>query len=666
MVGRLIDSHIEGLCLRRTVENWPNKITTIIDGYQNWTSLSHAVQKDAIQNGWSARTKKGGKGWSFTFELLETSARKFLLMTDEGTTGLTGRVLTPEEYESDLPPEEKWGRFEGVAFTQDRAERTLGSRGRGKFVFVGASQEQTILYDTLRSDNTYRFGFRTIKKTDSPIAAFDDDEGRELLDEFTSGLIKPLDVVGARVIIVNPIEELVEDLKKGKFIRHIGETWWEIILKYNATIKVRADGDEHIATIPEEFCLDESDSEHVKVRTTSNQNILSSGSEIRIKKLYIAHNSDKITPEGIRGIAIQRDGMKICTIEPKYLSRDIIEGLYGFITLDSDAEEEILEYEGIEHYSYAFTKGLPRVIKRYIEDQTQRFAKEKLGYGMDARERRRQQQRNAERRALTAANNFAKELGIGLGPGLKPTGKRKKKQIEWKKTYLHMEELEFPRPSDLRINYEETLKNIGSTIVNKSDEDIEVRLKIYLRFDDGVVKHFIEEDVSIAQGSESKLFGPFEEKFEEIDYPAKGKYTITATIISLQEENKGEKLDYRIKSFYLEDDPPLGGLFERCDAVGLDDEPIKYWMGFSEMGSENALALYYNVNHPSYSYVAEEEEDLAEYIIRIAGQEICRFDLMQDSPKLFGEEHLIGPEDVIKQERQIVGELIYKFRKGDV
>ena len=192
MSDRLIDSYLEGFEVRATVRNWPEDIKTIVDGYRAHTTLPHAVQKDAVQNAWSARKNKKGRGWSLTFELLEAPTRAFLLMTDEGTSGLTGRVLSPEEYEEDLLSEERWGRFEGVAFTQDRQERTLGSRGRGKFIFVGASTEHTILYDTLRDNGTYRFGFRTVKKTESPIAAYDGGEGKQRLREMTGNLIVPL------------------------------------------------------------------------------------------------------------------------------------------------------------------------------------------------------------------------------------------------------------------------------------------------------------------------------------------------------------------------------------------------------------------------------------------------------------------------------------------
>ena len=666
MSKRLIDSYLTGVEVRRTVRNWPEDVRAIVDGYRAYTAVPHAVQKDAIQNAWSAKRNRRGRGWGFSFELLDEKDRKFFIMTDEGTTGLTGKILTPEEYEMDLPGEERWGRFEAVAFTQPRVERTLGSRGRGKFIFVGASKEHTILYDTLRDDGSYRFGFRTVIRTESPVAAYDDEQGRRKLREMTHNLVEPISSVGTRVIIVSPVDELIKDLHNGQFLRYIGETWWEIVLKYGVTIKVKTDGQEQIATIPKEFDLRGDDSREFKVWTKINQRIPASFREIRVKNLHLVYNVDNPVPEDIRGVAIQRDGMKICTVQPLYMGRETAQRLYGYINFDAATEDALLEDEGIEHYSYDFRRSLPGAIKRFVEDEMMRFAQEKLGYGMDAREVRRQQQRNAERRALTAANTFARALGIGAGPGGTRGGAGGERVP--RKVRIQMEELSLPRPMDLRVNYGEAIGNVKIRVVNDDDRDIDMRVKLFLRYYDKVLKTFLERDVRVVNHTTSGAFGPFEETLREANYPDRGKYTIVARIVSLMDEDKGAELDYKTKSFYLEDDPPMrGGLFERCEAFGFPEEdPIKFWMGYSEYGSERGLVLYYNLSHPGYTAVSENEEDLAEYILRIAGQEICRYDLMQETPILFGGEQRNDPQEILKGERKVVGEVVYKFRRGEV
>ena len=58
--------------------------------------------------------------------------------------------------------------------------------------------------------------------------------------------------------------------------------------------------------------------------------------------------------------------------------------------------------------------------------------------------------------------------------------------------------------------------------------------------------------------------------------------------------------------------------------------------------------------------------DFVEQCLRIAGQEICRFDLMQETPVLFKDEQKNDAQEILKQERKILGELVYKFRRGEV
>src|SRR5262245_5985089 len=139
---------------RSTVINWRQLVQNIKDQYIQHASVTDGVQKDAIQNGWDARTKKNGRGWRIRFQLNTSSKPNWFSFTDSGTYGLTGRILRPEELEADLPAHERWGRFENLAFTKGHAEEraALGARGQGKFIFVAASENLRILYDTLRAD----------------------------------------------------------------------------------------------------------------------------------------------------------------------------------------------------------------------------------------------------------------------------------------------------------------------------------------------------------------------------------------------------------------------------------------------------------------------------------------------------------------------------------
>jgi len=661
MSSRLIDSYLAGVEWRRTVRNWPDDVRTIVDGYREHTVIAHAVQKDAIQNSWSAKVNRRGDGWNVTFELLEAKDRKFLLITDAGTTGLTGKILMPEEYEKDLPGEERWGRFEGVAFTQPRAERTLGSRGRGKFIFVGASKEYTIFYDTLRGDGTYRFGFRTVIKTESPVMAYDDELGKQKILEMTGNLMSPISSVGTRVIIVNPLDELVHDIRSGIFLRYIGETWWEIMSKYNATIKVRVDGREQLARIPPDFDLREEDSERVKVWIKRNQRIPGGFRGANIKNLHVVYKAAGPISEDLRGVAIQRDGMKICAIESRYMGREIADRLYGYVNFDAHTEELLLEDEGIEHYYYDFRKALPGATKRFVEDEMLRFAEEKLGYGVDARELRRQQQRNAERRALTAINRFAKEVGIGIGPGRRGGGGGPRTQRE---IYIDFDDIVYPRHNDLRVNYGESLSNIGATIINDSDSEVIVRFKLFVRFYDRVIKTYVERDFTIPSQGISDHVGPYQETLRQAEFPNTGRHTVRAKIISLKDEDKGTELDTENRSFYLEEDPPERGLFEKCEPMEFP-ERAKMIMAESLTGERGGLVLQYNLNHPAQEAVQDQEDDLAAYLVWLMGHEMCRYDLLQENPVLFDSEDKENPDAVLRKTIRKIGEFVHRFRIGE-
>lgn len=647
--------------VRETTINWEQQLQNIIDSYEEHRGIVHGVQKDAIQNGWDARVRKKGESWKFIFEFIFGKPHSFFTMTDEGTTGLTGRVLSREELDKDLPEEERWGRFENVAFTKEPSDdfTPLGSRGRGKFVFVGASQEKTILYDTLRSDGTYRFGWRSVKKNRSPIAAYDNEEGKSKLKEMTNGLIEPLSKIGTRVIIVDPIPELVWAIQSDKFLHYIGETWWEIIKKFDAEIILRVGGEERKVTIPTEFNFVENDTNGYKVWRMVNQRVPHPSLKIRLRSLHIMSKKGETIPENLRGVSIQRGGMKICTIEPRYLPKDIADSIYGYLTLDKKAESQLRKYENPEHYGLFYRHAFPRAIKHFIEEEISRFAKEKLGYGSDIRAVKRKEQKDAERKALTAINRIAKDLGIiGFGPGVLIGGGGSSYSKEIRIVFT---EPDFPRLGDRRVNYGESIKEIKVNVVNDTDKTIKVRLKLYLRYSDEKLLDLYEGDLEIQSHSNSSIIGPFDIKFTETQFPLKGKYNIVAKIVSLIDENKGFKLDIKQKVFYLEEDPPTKGLFEDCEGMEYPEKYSKL-LGEVVIGKRGGYVFQYNVGHPEYKINEDDVESQAAYLFRLMAFEVCRVDLGRTEPKLFNETEIEDPDAILRRTLMWIGDFTYRYR----
>ncbi len=643
---------------RPTVINWLNQVTAIADGYRMHRGIPHGVQKDAVQNAWDARTNKRGKGWALAFVLDRSpDGVMYLSFTDSSTFGLTGRVLEPDELEMDLPSEERWGRFENVAFTKEPSEEALGSRGRGKFVFVAASKDHTILYDSLRGDGSYRSGYRTVQRTQSPVDAFDGQKGREELQRITNGFFEPLAEVGTRVIIVEPIDELVEDISSGRFLRYIGETWWEILTKYKATITVSYRGEVRKAAPPIEFELPNEDSRGFKVWQKDNATLRVDGRRYTIKRLHVVY-SDGPVPEDIRGIAIQRGGMKVTSLPMQYVPRETAARVYGYVTVDRALERALLKDEGIEHYSYDFRRAFPKAVRRFVERELAAFARQKLGIGVDPEVMKQRAANRAEREAVYAINRIARELklavrGLGNGGG-NGGGPRSRKPLR-----VEFTSIQFPRESR-RVNYGERISEIGLRVVNQTDEHVNARVTLYLLWSDRVVKKYLETDVMLGPNRKSGTFGSFEQLFTEEEFPQRGRYGLRAKLISLAKPRKGEELHILTRYFYLEEDPPETGLFEKCEGMEFPEKARKL-TGEAIPGESGGYILQYNLNHPAKRAVEDDMTEFKDYLVTLMANEIPWIDIRSDSPRLFDKDSIGDPEKVAKRSSQIIGEVLHTY-----
>ncbi|MCJ7816520.1 MAG: hypothetical protein MUP55_01560 [Candidatus Aenigmarchaeota archaeon] len=646
---------------RDTTTNWLGFLRQVKEGYESFMGIAHGVQKDAIQNGWDARkNKKSGTDWFFEFELISGKEKRFFTMTDGGTHGLTGRVLTDsKEYYEDMPKDLRWARFESLAFTKESAG-DLGSRGRGKFIFVAASKDNIIFYETFLSDGTYRLGARVVTQTASPVIHWEDEEAKNKLHELTSDLVKPLSHVGTRVIIIEPVKELVENIKSGEFLKYISETWWEIIQKYDAKIYVGIDGKKERVKLNPEFPPPEKEDKGKGIFLWIREHERIPGTRFKIKKLHITYNKSGID-EIFRGISVQRGGMKITSLETKFLPKNIEENIYGYITVDEDCETEIRKAENNEHYQISFRNTTIRCLRDYVSNEITKLAREKLGYGKDLRQIKREIQSKAEEKAIERFNTVAEELGlkaVSLGKHdiskKGPTGPKEMRDI-----HLCMPEPVFPDPNVRRINYGESLKNIFISAVNKSERNIKVRIKLFIRFGDNVVSEILEKDLEIESGMSSEVFGPFEEKIIESKYANKGKYSLTAIMDSMEKGKKGYRYDKRLQTFYVEQTPPKGGIMEKCLPIELTDMP--HFMGQVKIGESGGYILEYNILHNEYLEIEGLEEKMAQYFFRIMAFEICRIDIIEETPILFRKKDLKEPEKMLEQIFDKIGLFMHKY-----
>jgi hypothetical protein len=647
---------------RATQVNWENVLKTIVDAYP--LGISHGVQKDAIQNGWDARRHKLGHDWGFGFALHERKGHVFLTMTDWGTHGLTGRILRPAELQEDLPPEERWGRFENLAFMKDPSEDAIGARGQGKFVFVAASKRKCIVYDTLRRDRVYRLGVRVIRDVSrNDCWSREEEEALEWLEKF-DGSLSPLGEIGTRVIIDDPVDELIEDITSGAFLQMIGETWWEIMQKFNARITVKCGGQTHTAKIPSEMQLAEEDTANRKVWIRKNDVIPLNGGGLRVKRLHAEFVKDRVLPEHMRGIALQRGHMKVCSEAFQYAPRDIAHAVSGYIEFDRELDQEMKAFEDPTHYHFLWRKKLPQLLRQYIQDQLQEFGRQKLGLGVSAEHRRREHQSEAEKKALHRANQVAKELGIaGVGPGTRrprvvtPTPRGQVRPIR-----LRMSEAKFPRDDSLRVNRGESIKDISCTAVNDSDDRLKIRVRLYVLRGDDQILDLCTRDVSLKPNSESDAVGPFEIEIDDRAFAANGKYVLRARMLSLDcpSHKKGDILDEEGRVFYVEEDPPQGGLFERLLPVDFPDKFV-HWRGDLKRGEARGWVYQYNLRHNEKIAVGDQAEPLSDYLFKLLAEAMVEIDLGQPKPKLFKEEDLESPKRVAEVSAQQIGRILHDY-----
>ncbi|MDP2886205.1 MAG: hypothetical protein Q8P51_14415 [Ignavibacteria bacterium] len=657
---------------RRTVINWPNELKEIIDRYHGWQTISHGVQKDAVQNSWDARLDRAGaKGWSVEFELIENKETRLFAFTDQGTTGLTGRVLSPQELQLDLPIEERWGRFENVAFTKEPSERALGARGRGKFIFVGASQHEAstndgskiqnlIVYDSLRPDDTYRFGLRTIITTDSPVLSCDGDEGRKKLSYYTKDLVKPLTNVGTRVIVVEPIDELVESVKNGSFLRSIEETWWEIIKEYDAEIHVKTARGRQRATFLDELAFPEKDTRRYKI--WKRQNVKLPGAPVfHIKDLTIVYDAQAEYAEDLRGISMQRGGMKICPVMAKYVDKSVANAITGYIRFDSALEDKLREDEGPEHYSFDFKKDIPRFVRQFIEDEYEKFFRDKLGLNSGAKPRTYEKSHSAEMKALYQINKLASQLGI-LGKGILPTKSGGTPAID-RPIKLQFGKIGYPNDV-LRVDYGQVIKNIRLSVTNDTGmkQGLGVRFSILYDEQDEIANYIDNKEFEVGPHNSEILFDIPKLTISQTEYKIKGKYTFFARLVSLNPNSKGQIVHQLQRHFWVEENPPQKGIFEDIDKFEFPSEK-ETAMGFSTRTETGGYIFSYNTAHPAKRAVESDEDEFMKYLIELMSLELAWIDLRGKTSKIFTQTEREEPAQLVRRLTQFLGEVRFKINR---
>lgn len=440
--------------------------------------LAHGVQKDAIQNGFGARAEvrevEACRTWAMTFELKQIAGRDALVFWDEGTLGLTGDILDPNQIRerfaaNNLGPDQRLGRFLARFVSGDNVG--AGSFGRGKLVFHSASATTNILVDSLRAtDGVYIALDRKVEGGTllQPRLPFTDAAARDFIAEKTQGVLTPLAIPGTRITILDLKSEIVEaflhsfseipNIYSASLAHMIEESWWEIIHRFEADIYLRHNDrllrvklTDPIKTI----CEAEDNQEGVRVHTKTNIPINAGGHPYRIKEVRLVVLPGNIDEE-FRDIWIQRKRMKIGSImrglDPH---ARIAKRLAGYAILEPPLENLVEQYEGTTHYGFDLRGHGVRQIRDTVRAELKEFERI-LGLAPateDAEARRRLLD------SMKELNELAAELGLVTQQN---TG------VDQPDIEILLQEMVLPQANTLRVEIGDQVGPITYKLENKT------------------------------------------------------------------------------------------------------------------------------------------------------------------------------------------------------
>lgn len=627
--------------------------------------VSHIVQKEAIQNSSDAIDKGNNDRWCVTFEMDNDLPPKYVAIIDQGTCGLTGRAIVSKEELDEMVEkephkyqEERWARFEALSFPNiDPIGK--GSKGQGKWTFIGASEEKTIVYDTLRKDATYRVGgwFGDRQLLENPPEGFFAEE--LIKKEFG---LKPLERIGTRIIIKMPKKELYEGflpILESPIAKYIGETWWEL-LKNGALILIKWRGRVVRIEVPQYYTENfiQKNMENKWVVNDCGLNWLKN-QKARVKELVIIY-SKSVIPEGFRGIAIQRSGMKIrnfdVTTDNPAITPEIAESIYGWIVFNEEGEKELRTIEDTTHYDFSSSLGTLgfHVFGKngWLVQEVRKFAEKELGLGLEDKKKT----GRSDVLAVNKLNRFASTHDLGeKGRQVPPTTGKKRTKLE-KEIRIKMPKPVFPHPEIRRVEYGETVTGIMVSVVNDTSVQRKIKLSLTLKtasrkgIPERVLKQFVETELTVAAASGSEIFGPFQVLFDTHKFKD-GTYAVEAEIVLLEGDvlderfGKGMLLDQERELIYLNEDPPTGkGLFEFIDRIPFKDFDKTLQYRIEEKDGRYRIQI--NILHPAYRHVEEVDALLSEhkhyrkidfpnplldYELEIGAEAIAHYDLKEEA-----------------------------------
>lgn len=486
---------------------------------KQYETFPKAFQKEAIQNAWDARLdKKKASSWKVKIYTYNESEQTHLLVEDFGTKGMN---------------EERWEAFLSL-WKPEKADLDAGGQGQGKFVLMGASEENILVVESVSDEIPYRCKFLQNDRKSS-------DKYYHSIKDFVPDA-QALNHKGTKIWVYSAKKEFLNAINSQEFVEAILETWWQIL------------GDRFAAKISlfdEEMTLPKLPPLKEQLVLLENKKLENFG---RVKRLALQFYEEPI-PEIFQGLRIQRANMMITQVPFEVYEKDYQNRFSGYIEFDNELEILLKGIEKTDHCGFLYDSPW-REIKNLVKGENEKFVNKIIPPKPVARPLPLRNLSKIIQKANQIINENCPAL-VGSGTVVPLITKKSKPPLRI--DYLVINKRE--------VKYGDIVKP-SCRIINETDEDRKCLLRVELKREG---KRFVREEYKFKiDGKGSRPVKLSETKLGEEDYP-KGKYTIRATM----EENRHD-IDTKATSFYLEvKREPVKRGFVKTVAPWETDEPVR-------------------------------------------------------------------------------------------
>jgi len=629
----------------RQLHNDAKDLEAIADGYlqklewagDNW--LVYALQKDAVQNSWDAKISKD---WGVKFSLLSTPKGRFLAITDYGTSGLTGHLWESSDEHYKLldteDPNENLAFFLSSNFSA-KGNSSGGKRGRGKSLFLKASKSNAFYFESLRNDGIRVFGSQWIANDKSIQISLNQD--KEFLSDEIGSDRPSLDSVGTSIFIKDPVQSIVDSLDNGALLNFVESTWWEIIKKYGASISFEGKYKNSEAGLLKWYDDSVIDADK-SLRTKEYPSIsLDHPGSPKIKRIKFIYDPEGAIPEGIKGIAIQRNGMTIQRKNTESLVKEEgMQKVYGWVEFEPSLEQLMYDLEDVEHLKFNWVANPAKKVHNAIQAKAREFAKEVKIIETDL-SKQHDKYKKIEEDAAKKINDYLKQLGFtGFSVGTRPPRPSVHPDTQLPLS-ISLSGFALPN-SSRRVDFDQIIKAKASAI-NNLDSSLDIEFRVWIVSNDDSIM-LEEQEIRLAPGETFELGWDKivieKSKFKRGDYSFRAKIIVMEdTQIEWKRIGLLEKGNDRIRAsaaFSVDQDPKASGFMKFVPKEELEDK-YSYMEAFRD---DNTVIIEYNTVHPYIAQVTSQGEEklhrfLLENGIGLALNEILAEDLSSDKPKVF-------------------------------